>query len=122
MKQTIQEKYKKVEKEYRDTTHAHTNLSRMTTTSLRDRELLDLEGILLELVDALGYLLEQGSFPYGREVARMIYPVPNYKVNCVTLETAGRGIALSLRTGQMSFTLEDPDNHNGTNKNKNKEK
>lgn len=103
----IKQKYDRVFTCYKETCHEHTNLSAMTATTLRDKELSRLEGEMVELVSVLGSILEAGQFPYGREVSELLYPVPNYTPSRVTLETAGRGMALSLRTGQMTFNLDE---------------
>ena len=79
----------------------------MTATTERDELLRELEADMLKTLNLLGFYLEKGHFPYGREVAKLLFPVPNYKPSCQVLETAGRGIAMALRTGQLDLTLED---------------
>ena len=103
----VQEKYDRIMQHYTNASQYYTTLSRGVATTARDEEMRDIQGDLLEYVDALGYLLEKGSFPYGREVARMLFTVPDYTPPAHVLEVAARGVALALRTGQLSLTLED---------------
>lgn len=107
MKLGVTEKYDNALKIYTDTTHAHTNMLAMTKTRERDKVLRELEGQLLEIVDIMGYLLEEGDFPYGQDVARLIFTVPDYRVPAHMMKTAGLGLKIALKTGMVKIELSD---------------
>ena len=104
---TLEEKFSRVLEFYKGATSRYATLSRGVPTTLRDKEMREVQANILEYVDALGYLLEKGDIPYGREVGKVLFTAPDYQPSSSILEVAARGLAMSYRLGYLTINLKE---------------
>jgi hypothetical protein len=105
---TLTEKHERAVALYHSYMHHYTTLQRGLETKESKKDMEIVEDNLHEVVDNIGHLLECGQFPYGREVSRILYPVPNYRPSLEVAQLAIQGLSIAQRTGQLTYSLTEP--------------